>query len=96
MELGSDFSDDFRRGRLHLGLTQEQAAQRIGVSKTTVQNWESGRTEPRYGELLRVFVAFGWVTDKRSRKSATARERSLAELAMSRRSSDLVTASATG
>ena len=32
-----------RKAREHADLTQDQAAARIGVSKATIQNWESGR-----------------------------------------------------
>ncbi|WP_374683234.1 helix-turn-helix domain-containing protein [Accumulibacter sp.] len=32
--------------RHELGLTQEEAAQRLGVSSWTVLNWEKGKTEP--------------------------------------------------
>ena len=32
--------------RRKLGLSQEQMAARLGVSTTTVRNWEHGRREP--------------------------------------------------
>ena len=38
--------DYVRRRRLDLGLSQREAARRIGVSKKAIQNWESGRFEP--------------------------------------------------
>ena len=38
--------DHVRKRRLDLGLLQREAALRIGVDKTTVFNWEAGRTTP--------------------------------------------------
>lgn len=32
--------------RLHLGLSQEELAQRLGVSFTSVNRWENGQTKP--------------------------------------------------
>ena len=36
------FSDNLRRLRLEKGLTQEQLAQRLGVSAQSVSRWECG------------------------------------------------------
>jgi len=47
-----------REIRVAAGLSQERLARRLKVSKTQVQNWESGRQEPGAGNLLR----FGEVT----------------------------------
>ncbi|GAA1660964.1 helix-turn-helix transcriptional regulator [Kribbella alba] len=41
------------------GLSQEAAAQRIGVSVRTVSRWLSGTTEPRLRDLRRVHAIFG-------------------------------------
>lgn len=37
---------DIRKIRKRLNLTQEQLAQRLGVSFTTVNRWEKGKNEP--------------------------------------------------
>lgn len=37
--------------RVNAGLTQEDVAKRMQVSKTTVVNWEKGRTVPRIPEI---------------------------------------------
>ena len=37
--------------RVNAGLTQEEAAKRIGVSKTTIVNWEKGETSPKMKQL---------------------------------------------
>lgn len=41
-----DFPELIRQKRKALGLTQEQAARRLGVSPTTVSKWESGQSLP--------------------------------------------------
>lgn len=38
--------DEIRRIRKSLGLTQHQFGQLLDVSRTTVMNWETGRTSP--------------------------------------------------
>ena len=40
-------------------LTQEQAAEAIGVDKTLVVRWESGKTIPRKSNLTRMSKAYG-------------------------------------
>jgi DNA-binding XRE family transcriptional regulator len=42
----TDFVALVRNLRDHLGLTQEQFAQQLGLSFSTVNVWESGRREP--------------------------------------------------
>lgn len=37
-------SEQIRRARTDLGMTQQEFAHEIGVSMTSVMNWESGRT----------------------------------------------------
>jgi len=39
-------AEKIRRLRLRLGLTQEQFATKVGVTFSTVNRWESGRTQP--------------------------------------------------
>ena len=40
------WAETVRAGRLRLGLTQEQAARRAGVTKTTWARWEQTGIEP--------------------------------------------------
>ena len=37
---------EIRRLRKKLNLTQEQLAQKLGVSFTTINRWENGKNEP--------------------------------------------------
>lgn len=36
------------------GLTQAQLAKAIGTNKQTVSNWECGKTEPKYSDLVKM------------------------------------------
>jgi len=38
--------DHLRKRRLDLGLLQREVAERLGVDKTTITNWELNRTTP--------------------------------------------------
>lgn len=40
--------------RVNAGLTQEQAASKLGVSRGTIINWEKGRIAPRIPEMDRI------------------------------------------
>ena len=48
------FQDIVRCKRRELGLTQEQAARRLGVSPAAVSKWESGI---RYNKLRKLKIA---------------------------------------
>jgi transcriptional regulator with XRE-family HTH domain len=50
MELRT-IGDHVRKRRLDLGLLQREVALRIGVDKTTIHNWEAGRTHPNVRAL---------------------------------------------
>jgi transcriptional regulator with XRE-family HTH domain len=41
-----DIGSNIRKARLCSGLTQEQAAERLGVSRQTISNWENNKTIP--------------------------------------------------
>ncbi len=42
-----------------LGISQEEGARRVGVSRNTSQRWAGGQVTPRYGELIKIARAFG-------------------------------------
>lgn len=48
-----------REYRERVGLTQEKAALRIGVSKTSLRNWESGRKIPSVTNLNCLCTVYG-------------------------------------
>lgn len=42
-----EFPNLIKRLRKHMGLTQEQFAQAVGVTYSTVNQWENGRRRPQ-------------------------------------------------
>lgn len=47
------------RARESSGLTSSQLARRLGVKKSTVDGWESDRSEPRANHLIRIAGMLG-------------------------------------
>jgi len=43
---GKDRADTIKRLRIKLGLTQEQFAAKVGVTFSSVNRWEAGRSRP--------------------------------------------------
>ena len=43
-----------RAARVNAELTLDEAAERIGKSKQTIVNWESGKTEIKYKDLVKL------------------------------------------
>lgn len=60
MELGGQI----KRQRTRLGLSQEELADRIFVTRQSVSNWENGRTYPDLQSLLRLSDLFGLSLDE--------------------------------
>lgn len=60
MELGGQI----KRYRTRLGLSQEELADRIFVTRQSVSNWETGRTYPDLQSLLRLSDLFGLSLDE--------------------------------
>ena len=56
---------NFKQHRVSNNLTQEQVAQDVGVQRTTVAMWESGKSRPR-AELLPKLASGAalWVTER--------------------------------
>lgn len=47
-----------RAGRKAAGLTQKQAAQRVGVKQTTLSGYETGASEPEIDKLIELFKLY--------------------------------------
>lgn len=60
MELGGQI----KRHRTRLGLSQEELADRIFVTRQSVSNWENGRTYPDLQSLIRLSDLFGLSLDE--------------------------------
>lgn len=54
-----NIGEKIRQARREKGMTQEQLAQALFVSRQTVSNWENGRTEPDYQTLMRLSELLG-------------------------------------
>ena len=53
-----------RQARDRAGLTQEQLAERIGVSRTAIARYESGEIEPKLHNLAAIAVALNVSCDE--------------------------------
>ena len=60
MELGGQI----KRHRTRLGLSQEELAEKIFVTRQSVSNWETGKTYPDLQSLLRLSDLFGLSLDE--------------------------------
>lgn len=50
---------ELRQLRLARGMTQEQAAERLGVTRQALSSYETGRTRPDLDTLLRLAEVYG-------------------------------------
>lgn len=48
-----------RAARTHAGLSQKDAADRLGVTPKTLGNWEKGRTFPPVDKVLAICELYG-------------------------------------
>lgn len=60
MELG----EKLKQARGRAGLKQEELAQKIGVSRQTVSNWENNRSYPDIGSVLKLSDLYGLSVDE--------------------------------
>lgn len=59
-----DVGNQIRERRQRLGLSQEELAQRLYVSRVTVSHWETGRTLPDVQSMLLLANLFGTTIDE--------------------------------
>jgi len=52
-----------RKRRLDQGLLQREVAQRLGVHKTTICNWETNHTSPQLRFIPRIIEFLGYMPD---------------------------------
>ena len=53
--------DHLRKKRLDLKLCQKEVAQKLGINKTTVYNWENNRTSPSMNHIPKIIEFLGYV-----------------------------------
>ena len=58
------FAWNLRTLRSQKDLTQGELAEKIGVSQKTMSSWETGRTEPNVGEVIKLCEALGCTIEK--------------------------------
>ena len=71
---GADYSDQIKRLRARMGLTQVVLAERLGVSFPTVNRWEKGRSKPSQLSWDRILKLAGEADSGKSPESARALE----------------------
>lgn len=79
-----EFKDRVRSLRDAAGLTQEQLADRVGLTGRAIGAWESGRAKPRIDKLQQLADYFGvsphWLLDGDAKVELTASELELLNL----------------
>lgn len=48
-----------KAARVNAGLTQEEAAKRLGIATSTLRNWESGITFPTQPKIEKLCEVYG-------------------------------------
>lgn len=57
------FSKRFKSERIRIGLTQQQIAEKLGISRSNVGNWENGSNEASNDMLIKCSKLFDCSTD---------------------------------
>lgn len=70
MEIGQKLKDK----RTALGLSQEQLADRIGVTRQTIANWEKSKTYPDIGSVLKLSDLYSVSLDELLKEDASMRK----------------------
>ena len=74
-----DISNQIKTRREAMGLSQEELAQKVYVSRNTISNWECGRTYPDLQSLLMLGVLFDTSLDTLVKGDVDIMEEKLAE-----------------
>ena len=59
-----ELSNQILQARKALGLSQEQLAEQIGVSRQSISKWETGQSAPELDKLVALSRVFGISTDE--------------------------------
>lgn len=54
-----DIANNIKRLRSERDWTQEQLAEKVGVTRPTITQWESGWSQPRMGKVEKLAEVFG-------------------------------------
>ena len=58
------FNDNLNKYRKQKGLSQEELAFRLGVSRQSVSKWESGQSTPELERIIEIADLFGISLDE--------------------------------
>ena len=81
MEIGQKLKDK----RASLGLSQEDLAEKIGVTRQTIANWEKGKTYPDIGSVLKLSDLYNVSLDELLKEDAAMRKHTEEAAALPRR-----------
>ena len=81
MEIGKKLKDK----RASLGLSQEDLAEKIGVTRQTIANWEKGKTYPDIGSVLKLSDLYNVSLDELLKEDAAMRKHTEEAAALPRR-----------
>lgn len=59
----ADFQISLASARVNAGMTQEEIAHKMGVSKKTIINWEKGNTSPSFAVIQMLSSIYGIPAD---------------------------------
>lgn len=59
-----ELSEKILQSRKALGLSQEQLAEQVGVSRQSISKWETGQSAPELDKLVTLSQVFGISTDE--------------------------------
>ncbi len=59
--MDNTFAKRFRDERKRLGLTQQELADKLGISKRTITNWETGQTKPFLDRMVMEGMDVGYL-----------------------------------
>ena len=71
MEIGQKLKEK----RTALGLSQEQLAEQLGITRQTIANWEKGKTYPDIASILKLSDLYGLSVDELLRDDGALRKR---------------------
>ena len=73
-----ELAEQIRNHRIERGLSQDEVADAIYVSRQTISNWETDKTYPDVESLLRLSTLFGTSVDELIKGDAATLERTVA------------------
>lgn len=63
MNITNVFPERLKEMRLKRGLTQKELGEKVGVKQNTFTNWENGKREPNFDNLIKLADALDTSTD---------------------------------